>query len=217
MKKLLAVLLAITVVMSMGVVAFADHTGTDHGTAADAAVGTASGLTSSGGSVHFGKTEFYLNIEKNAVSDETTISATVPLWVCMYAYGGDGKVVTPADSMYKIINTGTDTDIKVYAMRATSQDSWSFAAFEDGVYDDSGKYVRANNTLTEAKKLAMTIKGMDLSTVEQAGMTELETPWKVTKNNGDLELPLKAYIAPGGLNEGNDTNVVNVMYYITAA
>lgn len=79
------------------------------------AVGEQKELATSGGS-QFGKTDFYLNIDKNAVSGDTQISATIPLWVCMYAYGGDGMVVTPADA-YKILNTGTDTDIKVYAMR----------------------------------------------------------------------------------------------------
>ena len=123
MKKLLAVLLAITIVMSMGVVAFAAHDGGTHGIDSEAAVGEQKELATSGGS-QFGKTDFYLNIDKNAVSGDTQISATIPLWVCMYAYGGDGMVVTPADA-YKILNTGTDTDIKVYAMRALPQEGWT--------------------------------------------------------------------------------------------
>ena len=123
MKKLLAVLLAITIVMAMGVVAFAAHDGDTHGIDSEAAVGEQKELATSGGS-QFGKTDFYLNIDKNAVSGDTQISATIPLWVCMYAYGGDGMVVTPADA-YKILNTGTDTDIKVYAMRALPQEAFS--------------------------------------------------------------------------------------------
>ena len=132
MKKLLAVLLAITIVMSMGVVAFAAHDGGTHGIDSEAAVGEQKELATSGGS-QFGKTDFYLNIDKNAVSGDTQISATIPLWVCMYAYGGDGMVVTPADA-YKILNTGTDTDIKVYAMRALPQEGWTFNTFDSSVF-----------------------------------------------------------------------------------
>lgn len=218
MKKLLAVLLAITIVMSMGVVAFAAHDGGTHGTDSEAAVGEQKELATSGGS-QFGKTDFYLNIHKNAVSGDTQISATIPLWVCMYAYGGDGMVVTPADA-YKILNTGTDTDIKVYAMRALPQEGWTFNTFDSSVYSGGG-YVRANNTLTAAKTMAMTVNGVDLSTISDSENTDLAAPWKVVKNNGttdgELKLPLQAYIAPGGVNEGDDTNVVNVLYFVTAA
>lgn len=217
MKKLLAVLLAVTVVMSMGVVAFAaDHSqGDEHGNSSEATVGDQAALATSGGS-QFGKTEFYLNIDQYATSEDTQVSATVPLWVCMYAYGGDGKVVTPNNETYKIINSGTKTDIKVYAMRALPQDSWSFQTFNDSVFN-AGVYVRENNTLTAAKQMAMKVHTMDLSTVSGTENTELTTPWTVAKNNGELKLPLQAYIAPGGVNAGNETNVVNVMYFITAA
>lgn len=216
MKKLLAVLLAVTIVMSMGVVAFAaDHSTEDtHGTKDAAAVGDPAALTSSGDS-QAGRTEFYLNIDKNAVSPDTQISATIPLWVCMYAYGGDGKVVTPASDAYQIVNTGSKANIKVYAIQAFAQNGWSFQSFDSSVFN-AGAYVRENNTLSAAKTMAMTVKGEDLSAYT-SGLKDLDSDWTVAKNNGTLDLSLQAYIAPGGVNEGNETNVVNVMYYVTAA
>jgi hypothetical protein len=43
---------------------------------------------------------------------DANISATVPLYVCMYGYGGTGKVVTPNDDAYYIKNESTYTEYK---------------------------------------------------------------------------------------------------------
>jgi hypothetical protein len=85
-----------------------------------------------------GNTQFYINIDKDATSDsgikipdytditgEDTVchydvewetirkahlAVTVPMYVCMYGYGGDGKVVAPSDEEYHLTNNSTYQD-----------------------------------------------------------------------------------------------------------
>jgi hypothetical protein len=38
---------------------------------------------------------------------QETLSVTIPLYVCMYGYGGDGKVVAPDGDAYKMVNDST--------------------------------------------------------------------------------------------------------------
>jgi hypothetical protein len=86
-----------------------------------------------------GDTQFYLKIDKDATSGTVTIpgsddyegevsichydvewettrnshiSVTVPLYVCMYGYGGDGKVITPENGEYKLSNNSTYEDYR---------------------------------------------------------------------------------------------------------
>jgi hypothetical protein len=47
------------------------------------------------------------------VSRSSYISATVPLYVCMYGYGGSGNVITPSADKYSIKNESTYSDTKV--------------------------------------------------------------------------------------------------------
>jgi hypothetical protein len=83
-----------------------------------------------------GQTQFYLKVDKDATSGDditipstdeekamtpgvchyeivkatskkATLSVTVPLYVCMYGYGGDGKVITPEDDTYQMVNNST--------------------------------------------------------------------------------------------------------------
>lgn len=83
-------------------------------------------------------TQFYINVDKDATSGDveikepedvtgegdichyemvwkvkrtSKISVTVPLYVCMYGYGGDGKIVTP--DAYKMTNSSTYSESKV--------------------------------------------------------------------------------------------------------
>lgn len=84
-------------------------------------------------------TQFYVNVDQDATSGEviipdeeivpgdgitchyelgyeikraSNVSVTVPLYVCMYGYGGDGKIVTPADDAYQMKNSSTYTEAK---------------------------------------------------------------------------------------------------------
>jgi hypothetical protein len=86
-----------------------------------------------------GQTQFYIKVDKDATSANVTIpttsdytgdgdichydvrwevnrksnlSVTVPLYVCMYGYGGDGTVVTPDEDAYRMVNNSTYEDYK---------------------------------------------------------------------------------------------------------
>lgn len=144
-KRIIAMLLAASMVMSGSMTAFASEThdadGDEHGTTEEALIGDEGEFADEGNNVT-GSTQFYLNIDKDAnhtddtvtVKDveisksydvdvchydieyttqlESHIRATVPLYVCMYAYGGTGEVVTPDEDAYAIENESTYTDKK---------------------------------------------------------------------------------------------------------
>jgi hypothetical protein len=117
-----------------------DSSGSTHGTTKDALVSDEDSFERDGVNDN-GETTFYLDIDKDADSDKVVIKdnvsvpvdldtgichydlewttertaqikATVPLYVCMYGYGGTGEVVTPADDAYYISNESTYSDIK---------------------------------------------------------------------------------------------------------
>ena len=223
MKKLLAVLLAITVVMSMGVVAFAAGTkgphaeDSTHGTADTAGVASAgeNKFTDKGEGAYGADSKFYLNIDGNAISGDTSISVEVPLWVCMYAYGGDGKVVTPGANNYMIANRSS-VAIQVTKMDVAPAAGWSFGEFKDEVVATG--YKPSSNNLTVAKQLALKINDVPMVN----GTTEY-TPsdWKIASSGTttpvDMDLPLKAYIAPGVNTATEDVQVVTVTYTVKIA
>ena len=116
----------------------AASTHTSHGTEKEAVVSDKnSTMGNRQGQSLSGDTQFYINVDKDATDGEvvipgteditgaggichydvnweysktTKLSVTVPLYVCMYGYGGDGKVVTPKDDAYKMTNKSTYTD-----------------------------------------------------------------------------------------------------------
>jgi hypothetical protein len=47
-----------------------------------------------------------------AITRKSNLSVTVPLYVCMYGYGGDGKVVTPEEDAYYMLNSSKYKDYK---------------------------------------------------------------------------------------------------------
>lgn len=115
-----------------------------------------------------GKTEFYMVIDKDATSGKeieipsindveskateichyeinrttkklTTLSVTVPLYVCMYGYGGDGKVVTPEDGTYQMINDSYYQDsTKVESIAACYQVT-VIQSYEEYIASEDGK------------------------------------------------------------------------------
>lgn len=133
-RKTVAAVLALVLAMGMGTTSMAASTHTSHGTNNEAVVTGTSTMDNNNLS---GETQFYINVDKDATGGEvvipgteditgaegichydvnwkyskkTNLSVTVPLYVCMYGYGGDGKVVTPADDAYKMTNNSTYTD-----------------------------------------------------------------------------------------------------------
>lgn len=83
-------------------------------------------------------TNFYVNIDKDAIDPEGTteetvvvsatedprveyeitvstkatyqLDVTVPLYVCMYGFGGDGNIIEPSADVYKLLNYSTAND-----------------------------------------------------------------------------------------------------------
>jgi hypothetical protein len=153
-RKLLAVTLSLAMIVGMSTTVFAEeaseaetkattHSATSktHGTADTAEIGADGTFTQEDGANYNGKTQFYINVDKDGtgtkieipdpedvkVDDpsgachyelewtrhrEATIKATVPLYVCMYGYGGTGEVVTPEQDAYQIKNDSTYTEYK---------------------------------------------------------------------------------------------------------
>lgn len=167
-RKTVAAVLALVLAMGMGTTSMAASTHTSHGTKDEAVVTGTSTMNKDNLS---GETQFYINVDKDATGGEvvipgteditggegichydvnweyskkTNLSVTVPLYVCMYGYGGDGKVVTPADNAYKMTNNSTYTDQrtvkKIYACyqveKIKSSEEYTPAA-PGNTYDES--------------------------------------------------------------------------------
>jgi hypothetical protein len=109
----------------------------DHGTKSGAVVSTGeTGEDTMDASDPSGQTHIYMAIDENATSGQEiaipstdivaaatagvchyevlketkkreNLSVTIPLYVCMYGYGGDGKVVAPDGDTYKMVNDST--------------------------------------------------------------------------------------------------------------
>lgn len=220
MKKLLAVLLAITVVMSMGIVAFAeDHDTEVHGDTSGAHVDGTGTNAFDKNKGYEADSKLYLRIDKDAISDQTQINATVPLWVCMYAYGGDGVVVTPIQNVYKIMKGSMTGQIKVTNVEVAPQNGWSIV--EKPTNMKTSPYDATTNTLT-ANQMTLKIKDVDVPEIA-SGNTGTVTPteaWKTSEGNVVIDLPLECWIAPNGVNGTEnleDVQVVNVTYTISLA
>lgn len=186
-RKTVAAVLALVLAMGMGTTSMAASTHTSHGTKDQAVVSTDNSTMDNNNLS--GNTQFYINVDKDATGGEvvipgteditggegichydvnweysktTKLSVTVPLYVCMYGYGGDGKVVTPADDAYKMTNNSTYTNERkvtnIYACyqveKIKSSEEYKPAA-EGNTYDDS--YIKPLETklsrkLTDAEK-----------------------------------------------------------------
>lgn len=167
-RKTVAAVLALVLAMGMGTTSMAASTHTSHGTKDKAVVTGTSTMDNNNLS---GETQFYINVDKDATGGEvvipgteditgaggichydvnwkysktTKLSVTVPLYVCMYGYGGDGKVVTPKDDAYKMTNNSTYTDERtvesIYACyqveKIKSSEEYTPAA-EGNTYEES--------------------------------------------------------------------------------
>ena len=191
-RKTVAAVLALVLAMGMGTTSMAAPTHDSHGAKDGAFVST--GNSTMDNNKLSGETQFYINVDKDATdgkvvipgteditggegichydvnweySKTTNLSVTVPLYVCMYGYGGDGKVVTPADTAYKMTNNSTYTDERkvknIYACyqveKILSSEEYTPTA-EGNTYDES--YIKpleaklfgtgSNKKLTDAEK-----------------------------------------------------------------
>ena len=129
------------------------------------------------------------------------ISATVPMYVCMYGYGGNGKVVTPSDGSYGITNK-SDCAVRVVSVQATHTD-WQLSQTADQL---------------KAGELYLQLKGQ---TVTDKKATLTGTDWLRPKPTADnttafTSIPVRAAIAGGSVKEEGESRACTVTYTLEA-
>ncbi len=131
-----------------------------------------------------------------------TLNVTVPLYVCMYAYGGDGTVVTPSEDAYKITSY-TESNVQITEVVVTDA-TWSLV-------DNKEK------TSMIAGEAKLTINGVDLTKDCQIDTSDDEA-WTIEESDGEiaryLKLPISCYIAGGSINEDGESKLCTVQYTI---
>lgn len=126
------------------------------------------------------------------------LRATVPLYVCMYGYAGDGSVVTPTN--YGITNLSNGA-IKVTEVTVGNKNDrtigWSI------VDKDTQNLQRGEMT--------MRLNGLQLTT----GGNAVSNPekWRIPADTQQL-LPLTCYIAGGNVNERQESYVTSIAYTV---
>ncbi len=129
------------------------------------------------------------------------ISATVPMYVCMYGYGGNGKVVTPSDESYGITNK-SDCAVQVVSVQATHTD-WQLSQTADQL---------------KAGELYLQLKGQ---TVTEKKATLTGTDWLIRKPSAGnttafTSIPVRAADSGGSVNEEGESRACTVTYTLEA-
>lgn len=145
------------------------------------------------------------------------INVTVPLYVCMYAYGGNGKVVTPTEEAYAITSR-SNCPVQITSVQAT-----------EAVWDLKEKAAE----LKEAGELYLALDGRPVT--EQKTDTSKNDRWLIPAaplitEDGDaddgsganrepqnLSIQIDAAIAGGNVNEEGEARVCTVTYTVAAA
>lgn len=128
------------------------------------------------------------------------ISATVPLYVCMYAYGGDGHVVTPADDAYGITNK---SGCPVQVTSITGTELWSLM--------DSDQGLKAGELYLKLADQVVTAESKD---------TSGSRLWRISTDktaSNVLSIPIQAVIAGGSVNEDGESKACTVTYTVGIA
>lgn len=130
------------------------------------------------------------------------IDVTVPLYVCMYGYGGDGKVVTPTKEVYGLTSK-SDCAVQVTSVEAV-QSTWK---------------LKGSMERMEAGEIYLNIGGAVIS--NQAVDTSGDTRWRIAQPASEgastyLGLPVTAAIAGGSINEDGESPVCRVKYTVKA-
>lgn len=133
---------------------------------------------------------------------EYKIDVKVPLYVCMYGYGGDGSVRVPNN--YGITNYSL-CDIQVDSL--TIKNNWTLLSSAE----------IGNNRRLKAGELYMTLMGNPI----KAGTTNISynSDWKISKDtlDGDgsfRKIGVTARIAGGASNETDEHHIVDVSYTV---
>ena len=212
MKKMLAALLAVSIVLTLGVTAFAAFD--------DTSVADPTKINPTDGK-YSADTEFSLKIDKDTSNPELTeqISVAVPLTVAMYGYGADRTAAEP--TTYRIENSGK-TAVKVASIETTAASGWSVqeASAIGSVTLTGGKvnlnsYKPTNNTLT-GKQIVLYVNSDDVANgvaAPDAAKWTIAAPTDATPV--EKVLPLDCFVAKG--TETTSVPVVTLTYTIAAA
>ena len=129
------------------------------------------------------------------------LKATVPMYVCMYGYNGDGSVVTPEN--YGITNYSNGA-IEVLNINV-SDDGWI-------IRSDKGR----EELLRGEMYMQLQDTALDIGNNAPANRSR----WVVGKGNPEtntgtfLNIPVNAYMAGGNVNEAGESFLVRVNYTI---
>jgi hypothetical protein len=144
-----------------------------------------------------GKLTFNIKINRKPAQ----IHATVPLYVCMYGYGGDGKVVTPSQETYGISNW-SDFPVQITSVAGThTNGGWELK--------DSAAGLKAGELFLRLANQVITSETKDTSgdSLWRIGASE------ASETNGRrLSIPISAAIAGGSVNEDGESKVCHVTY-----
>ncbi|MFR8172434.1 MAG: hypothetical protein ACLU9Q_16625 [Marvinbryantia sp.] len=145
------------------------------------------------------------------------INVTVPLYVCMYAYGGNGKVVTPTEEAYAITSR-SNCPVQITSVQAT-----------EAIWDLKEKAAE----LKEAGEMYLALDGQTVT--EEKTDTSKNDRWLIPAaplitedGDGDdgsganrepqnLSIQIDAAIAGGNVNEEGEARVCTVTYTVAAA
>lgn len=126
------------------------------------------------------------------------LNATVPMYVCMYGYNGDGEVVEPTE--YGITNYSNGpikiTDIEV------AQNGWNIT----------------DKAPLELQRGELSMKMKDTQLVTGHNTPFNQEQWVVEggeeENGVKFDIPLTCYIAGGNVNDAEESYVTKVTYTV---
>lgn len=126
------------------------------------------------------------------------LNATVPMYVCMYGYNGDGEVVEPTE--YGITNYSNGpikiTDIDV------AQNGWTIT----------------DKAPLELQRGELSMKMKDTQLVTGSNTPLNQEQWVIEggeeENGVKFDIPLTCYIAGGNVNDAEETYVTKVTYTV---
>ena len=126
------------------------------------------------------------------------LKATVPMYVCMYGYAGDGSVVTPTN--YGITNLSNGA-IKVTDLTVSQKGSQTVG----------WNIVDKDPQSLQRGEMTMRLNDLQLTTGSNA-ITNPEK-WRIPADTQQL-LPLTCYIAGGNVNERQESYVTSITYTV---
>ena len=126
------------------------------------------------------------------------LKATVPMYVCMYGYAGDGSVVTPTN--YGITNLSNGA-IKVTDLTISQKGSQTVG----------WNIVDKDPQTLQRGEMTMHLNGLQLT----MGSNTITNPekWRIPADTQQL-LPLTCYIAGGNVNDRQESYVTSITYTV---